>query len=115
MIPQDIAGTCCGQPFSSKGFKPAFGHTADKTIEKIWKWTGQGRHPVVLDIKSCNHNIQSCSPLLSPENQRRYDAIQRIERIDYIADYLLTRMKIKRKKESIVLHLELSMQHTGMK
>lgn len=114
MIPRDIEGSCCGQPFSSKGFTGAFAHTANRTIEKLWDWTGQGRLPVVLDITSCTHTLQGSRPLLNAENQERFDSLKIIDSIDFIADYLLPKAFIRRKKEKIVLHPVCSLQHMGL-
>lgn len=114
IIPEGIGGTCCGQPFSSKGFAPAFGHTANQTIAKLWEWSSQGRFPVVLDITSCTHTLQGCRPVLSVENQRRFDNLQIIDSIDFIVDHLLPRIPVRRKKERIVLHPVCSLQHMGL-
>jgi len=113
-IPDDIAGTCCGQLFSSKGFKDAYTYTVNQTIEKLWNWTDHGKYPVVLDITSCTHTLQGCRPALNPENQLRYDAMKIIDSIDYISDYLLPKLTIRQKKNAIVLHPVCSLQHMGL-
>jgi len=113
-IPDDIAGTCCGQLFSSKGFKDAYNYTVNQTIEKLWNWTDHGKYPVVLDITSCTHTLQGCRPALNPENQLRYDAMKIIDSIDYISDYLLPKLTIRQKKNAIVLHPVCSLQHMGL-
>ena len=113
-IPDDIAGTCCGQLFSSKGFKDAYTYTVNETIGKLWSWTDQGKYPVVLDISSCTHTLQDCRPALTTENQTRFDAMKIIDSIDYISDYLLPRLTIKNKKRNIVLHPVCSLQKMGL-
>ncbi|MGV3510362.1 MAG: FAD-binding and (Fe-S)-binding domain-containing protein [Sphingobacteriaceae bacterium] len=114
LIPHDIAGTCCGQIFSSKGFGKAFEYTANETIEKLWKWTDEGRLAVVLDITSCTHTLQTCRPVLSEENKRKYDALKIIDSIDYILDYLLPNVTILRKKDKVALHPVCSLQKMGL-
>jgi D-lactate dehydrogenase len=52
-IPQNISRSCCGQPFSSKGFNDAFIHMTNQTIAGLWLSTANGALPVVLDITSC--------------------------------------------------------------
>lgn len=113
-LPPDIQGSCCGQPFSSKGFSPAFSHTANQTIEKLWRWTHQGRLPVVLDITSCTHTLQESRPALHAENQRRFDSLTIIDSIDFLADYLLPRVSLRKKPGHIVLHPVCSLQHMGL-
>ncbi|WP_242927866.1 FAD-binding and (Fe-S)-binding domain-containing protein [Pontibacter vulgaris] len=114
MIPQDAQSTCCGQIFSSKGYSQAFIYTANETIQKIWKWTDGGRLPLVLDITSCTYTLQHCRPVLTPENKQKFDAIRIIDNIDYIADYLLPKANVLRKKERVVLHPVCSLQKMGL-
>lgn len=113
-IPEDVAGFCCGQIFSSKGYNKAFEYTANKTIGIIWKWTKGGRLPVVLDISSCTHTLQSCRSVLSAENKEKFDALKIIDSVEYIADYLLPKIQLSKKKEKVVLHPVCSLYKMGL-
>jgi D-lactate dehydrogenase len=114
MIPDNVQRTCCGQIFSSKGYSKAYEFTSNETIQKIWEWTDAGRLPLVLDVTSCTHTLQSCRPVLSPENQQKFDALQIIDSIDFVADFILPKATILKKKESIVLHPVCSLQKMGL-
>ncbi|MEX1219086.1 MAG: FAD-binding and (Fe-S)-binding domain-containing protein, partial [Solirubrobacterales bacterium] len=46
-IPEDVAGSCCSVPFSSKGYTDAHKFKANETVERLWRWTGGGALPVV--------------------------------------------------------------------
>ncbi|MGA8199358.1 MAG: FAD-binding and (Fe-S)-binding domain-containing protein, partial [Candidatus Sulfotelmatobacter sp.] len=61
-IPSDVAGTCCGMPFSSKGFSRAHAIVANTAVERLWRWSGQGRLPVVIDTSPCNYSLKSVRP-----------------------------------------------------
>ena len=113
-IPQAVGGACCGQIYSSKGYSRAFAFTANDTISKIWVWTDGGRLPLVLDITSCTQTLQTCRPVLSPENKQKYDALRIIDSIDYIADYLLPNARILRTRDRVVLHPVCSLQKMGL-
>lgn len=110
LLPSDVEKNCCGQIFSSKGFTAAFAHTANETIHKLWKTTNQGRFPVVLDISSCTQTLLNCRKVLSDENKHRFDALKIIDSIEYIADYVVPKVRISKKKKSIVLHPVCSIQ-----
>ncbi|PRY11700.1 D-lactate dehydrogenase [Pontibacter ummariensis] len=114
VIPNDVQGACCGQIFSSKGYSKAFEFTANETIQKIWEWTEAGKLPLVLDVSSCTHTLQTCRPVLSPENRQKFDALQIIDSIDYLADYVLPQAKVLRKKARVVLHPVCSLQKMGL-
>jgi D-lactate dehydrogenase len=114
ILPQEIKGMCCGQPFSSKGFYEAFKYTANDTIEKLWATTEEGRYPVVLDITSCTHTLHMCRPVLSEENKQRFDALQIIDSVDYVADYVMPQIPKFRKKSRVVLHPVCSLHHMGL-
>jgi D-lactate dehydrogenase len=100
--------------FSSKGFNKAYEYTSNDTIEKIWKWTDGGRLPLVLDITSCTYTLQNCRPVLTPENKQKFDAIHIIDSIDFIADILLPKARVLRKKEHVVVHPVCSLQKMGL-
>lgn len=112
VIPDHINGACCGQIFSSKGFAPAFEYMVNQTIHKLWESTNHGEFPVVLDISSCTHTLQTCRPQLTEENKRKFDALKIIDSIDLIADHILPRVQLRNKKNSIVLHPVCTLQKT---
>ncbi|MCC9167823.1 FAD-binding and (Fe-S)-binding domain-containing protein [Pontibacter harenae] len=114
LIPQDTQSACCGQIFSSKGYSKAFAYTANETIAKVWRWTDEGRLPLVLDVTSCTYTLQHCRPVLTPENKARFDKLKIIDSIDYIVDHLLPRAFVARKKERVVLHPVCSLQKMGL-
>jgi len=110
ILPSEVEENCCGQVFSSKGFTSAFSYSANETVFKLWKTTNQGRFPVVLDVSSCTQTLLGCRKVLSVENKHRFDALKIIDSIEYIADYVIPKVKIYRKKRSIVLHPVCSIQ-----
>ncbi|WP_242916239.1 FAD-binding and (Fe-S)-binding domain-containing protein [Pontibacter liquoris] len=114
VIPEDVESSCCGQIFSSKGYSKAFEFTANATIEKVWRWTDGGRLPLVLDVTSCTHTLQNCRPVLSPENRQKYDALSIIDSIDYVADFILPKATVLRKKGRVLLHPVCSLQKMGL-
>ncbi|MFN8356932.1 MAG: FAD-binding and (Fe-S)-binding domain-containing protein [Spirosomataceae bacterium] len=104
LVPEDIAGTCCGQVFSSKGFTEAYRFTANQTIQKLWHSSQQGQIPVVLDGTSCTQTLKTSRPYLSLDNQQRFDQLQILDSIDFAADILLPRLHITNIKKRIVFH-----------
>ncbi len=114
VIPKEVLGSCCGQPFSSKGFNNAYAYMANQTIGKLWKCTQKGKLPVVLDITACTHTLHDCRPVLTTENKKYFDALTILDSIHYIADYILPNTKVVAKKSSIALHPVCSLYHMGL-
>ena len=104
VIPADIVGNCCGQPFSSKGFTEAYTYKANDTIEKLWQWTQKGKLPVLMDITSCTQSLHTARPYLSAVNQERFDKIKIFDSINFITDILLPKLIINTPKQQVTFH-----------
>jgi len=113
LIPPGLAGSCCGQAFSSKGFVPAYRHTVNKTIEKLWEWTSGGSIPVVIDISSCSQSLHTCRPYLTVENQVRFDGLKILDSLEFAVDVLLPRLAIKKMSGKAVFHPVCSLHKMG--
>ncbi|HWU39430.1 MAG TPA: (Fe-S)-binding protein, partial [Candidatus Acidoferrum sp.] len=103
-IPADIEGTCCGVPFSSKGYSDAHGVAVNRAIARFWEWSNEGRLPVVIDTSPCTYGLTTCRPSLTPENQERFDRLKILDSTAFAHDQLLPRLTIKRKLHSVALH-----------
>ena len=103
-IPADVEGVCCGVPFSSKGFDQAHGVLVNKTIERFWQWSEDGKLPIVIDTTPCTYGIATCRPFLSPDNQKKFDGLKILDSTQFVCDQLLPKLKILQKAESVALH-----------
>ncbi len=103
-IPHDVDGTCCGVPFSSKGFDLAHRYTLNHAIEKFWEWSQEGRLSVIMDTSPCTYGVVSSRAYLSPENQVKFDKLKIIDSTAFAHDVLLPKLQVQRKVGSVVLH-----------
>ncbi len=103
-IPTDVAGTCCGVPFSSKGFDQAHRFTVNQAIERFWTWSHEGELPVVVDTSPCTYGLTTCRNYLTPENQAKFDKLTILDAVAFAHDVLLPRLQVKRRIGSAVLH-----------
>jgi D-lactate dehydrogenase len=110
LIPKDIEKQCCGQIYSSKGFKDAYSYSVNHSINQLWETTKHGKYPVVLDISSCTQTLANCRPALSADNKEKFDAMKIIDSVAYLHDYVMPKVKISKKKQRIVLHPVCSLQ-----
>jgi D-lactate dehydrogenase len=103
-IPEDVEGTCCGVPFSSKGYDQGHDLAVNRTIERFWEWSEQGRLPVVVDTSPCTYGLVSCRASLEPGNQKKFDGLRILDGVAFVYDVLLPRLTIRRKAKSVALH-----------
>jgi D-lactate dehydrogenase len=103
-IPGNVAGTCCGVPFSSKGYDEAHRVAANRAIERFWGWSDGGRLPVVLDTSPCTYGLATCRASLTPETQQKFDTLRILDSTAFVHDQLLPRLTVRRKVRSVALH-----------
>jgi D-lactate dehydrogenase len=103
-IPGDVAGTCCGLPFSSKGYDQAYQVLLNRAIARFWQWSEHGRLPVVVDTSPCASSLLTSRPHLTPENQQRFDQLRILDSIAFVQAELLPRLTVTQKLGSVVLH-----------
>jgi D-lactate dehydrogenase len=113
-IPSDVAGTCCGMPFSSKGFTRAHAIAANTAVERFWRWSDQGTLPVVIDTSPCTYTLRTARDYLTPENQGRFDQLRVLDAIEFVHDELLPKLKVKAKVNCVALHPVCSVTKMGI-
>jgi D-lactate dehydrogenase len=113
-IPSDVRGTCCGTPFSSKGFTAAHGIAVNRAVERFWRWSEQGRLPIVVDTSPCTYGFKNARAYLTSENQERFDRMKFVDSIEFVHDDLLPGLTVKAKCESAALHPVCSVAKMGI-
>lgn len=113
-FPKNLSALCCGQIFSSKGYHDAYVYSTNKTIENLWEATNFGQFPVVLDVSSCTQTLTASRKVLSEMNKNKFDKLKIIDSITFIAEYILPKAKVLKKKDNIVLHPVCSLKKMGL-
>lgn len=114
-IPDDIAGSCCGLPWSSKGFGAAHAHKANEMVAKLWRWSDEGRLPIVIDAASCTQAIADPGDgMLSEENTERLSKLEILDSVAWAHDRLLPRLQIAEKVGSATVHPTCATRHMGL-
>jgi D-lactate dehydrogenase len=113
-IPDDAAGHCCGTPFHSKGQREAHAWMAAHTAEALWRWSGEGELPVVIDASSCTNGIVAEMPeALDDEWKER---LAKLEVLDSVAwgERLLGKLEVMAPAGSATVHPTCSARHLGV-
>ncbi len=114
VIPKNISGSCCGQIFSSKGFRDAYHFMANAWMEELWTTSCEGKYSVVVDVSSCTYTLQHLRPALSESNQLLFDRLKILDSIEFLCDSVLPGSLVKQKKDKIILHPVCSVDKMGI-
>ena len=106
-IPDDLAGSCCGLPWSSKGFAVAHAHKSAEMAERLVEWTDAGRLLVVIDAASCTQAVAGIEG-------ERLAGIAVLDSVAWAHDRLLPRLEVTRKVASAALHPTCATRHMGL-
>jgi D-lactate dehydrogenase len=113
-IPGDVAGLCCSTPFSSKGFKKAHQYMAEAIADAFWRWSDQGRRPLVVDAASCTLGIaEDVAHYLDPDRKARHEKLTILDSIQWCRQ-LLPDLPPPRKIGRLAVHPTCSMTHLGL-
>jgi D-lactate dehydrogenase len=114
VIPDDVAGSCCGLPWSSKGFDAAHRHKANEMVEQMWGWSEEGKLPVLIDAASCTGAIADpAEGVLSEENAGRLAQMEIVDSVAW-ALRLLPNLEIGEKVGSATTHPTCATRRLGL-
>jgi D-lactate dehydrogenase len=113
-IPDDVAGNCCSVPWTSKGYTDGARLMANRTVEALWRWSGEGELPVVIDASSCALGLASeVTGNLTEQNRERHEELEILDSVAW-AKRLLPKLPISAKLGSVAVHPTCSTRHLGM-
>jgi D-lactate dehydrogenase len=104
LFPRDIAGSCCGQAFSSKGYAEAYRYKANDVVQRLWNASHNGTLTIVTDVSSCAYTLLMIRPVLTDENKALFDRLRIVDSIDFLHDMIMPLCKKVSRKQSIALH-----------
>jgi len=113
-IPTDVGGRCCAVPWSSKGFRRGHRWMGNETVEALWRWSGGGRLPVVVDAASCTQGLaHEVAGSLSEANAERHAKLEILDALEW-AERLLDRLGPPQRVHSVAIHPTCSTRQLGL-
>jgi D-lactate dehydrogenase len=113
-IPDGVDGSCCGLPWSSKGFDAAHRHKANEMVERLWSWSDEGKLPVVIDAASCTGAIaEPGDGVLSEKNAERLSKMEVVDSVAW-ALRLLPKLELSGKVTSATAHPTCATRRLGL-
>ena len=113
VVPEGLAGSCCSQIYSSKGFTDAWKAMAARTLDRLWAASREGRLAVVTDVSSCALTLRSLRPALDAGRRTRYDAMRFLDSVEFLHDRVLPRVPPLKVRPEVVLHPVCSLERMG--
>ncbi|GAA3825286.1 FAD-binding and (Fe-S)-binding domain-containing protein [Streptomyces phyllanthi] len=112
-IPDDVAGTCCGTIWHSKGYEKGHATMAAVLVDRLWRWSDEGRLPVVMDASSCSLGaLRDVVPHLSPADRDRHSRLTIHDAVDWAQQELLPHLTVTDRVPTAVVHTTCSMHQT---
>ncbi|MCU0405144.1 MAG: 4Fe-4S dicluster domain-containing protein [Chitinophagaceae bacterium] len=104
LLPKDLSGHCCGQAFSSKGYFDAAYIRQRALIDALWKWTKEGKLPVVCDFSSCTYTLLKAGSHLEESYREKLSKLIIYDSIQFLKEIVLPELPAIEKKTKVVLH-----------
>lgn len=84
LVPEGIAGACCGTPWSSKGMEQGLAAMQDRTVKLLRAATHDGELEIIVDASSCTegliHAIEAQTLVPGARALRVMDAVEFVAR-----------------------------------
>lgn len=104
LFPEAIDGLCCGMPFSSKGYKSEGKQKSSELEAALTQASLNGTYPILCDMSSCTKTMME----YFTTGLKVYDPIE------FIHDFLLSRLTIRQIDDPIVIHTICSTRKMGL-
>ncbi|MGE5374038.1 MAG: FAD-binding and (Fe-S)-binding domain-containing protein [Bacteroidota bacterium] len=103
-LPEESHGSCCGMPFSSKGYTEAYRQMIHQTLAQMWRWSQSGCLPIVIDSSSCAYSLRTSGETLQGEDLELWKKLKILDSVEFTRDWLLPKLKITPLEEKVILH-----------
>jgi D-lactate dehydrogenase len=103
-IPRDVEGVCCGVPFSSKGYVDAHRVALTRAVDRFWRWSQEGRLPIVIDTSPCAYGVLHGSDGLDAEHAAQLKRMRIFDAVEFAHDTLLPKLAVTQKAKSVAIH-----------
>jgi D-lactate dehydrogenase len=104
-IPGDVAGHCCGVPWSSKGLVAGHEEMAGRTRAALARWSDGGRLPVVIDASSCTLGVVS---------ELGVEGVEVLDSVAWVHDRLLERLEVRPRAGTVLVHPTCACRQLGL-
>ncbi|MCW8944387.1 MAG: FAD-binding oxidoreductase [Sedimenticola sp.] len=104
IIPDRLDALCCGMALESKGLPSQANRSLARLEKFLWEASEEGRYPVICDTSPCTFRMieQISKPM------------EICEPVGFINKFLLPHLALKKKRDSIALHITCTSRKMGL-
>ncbi|WP_330959289.1 FAD-binding and (Fe-S)-binding domain-containing protein [Photobacterium sp. 53610] len=104
IIPPQVNDLCCGMPYDSKGMAEPASQKIEQLEASLWQASDHGKYPVLIDTSPCaKRSLEHFTKLMHV-----------VEPVGLVLHYLLPHLALKRKQETVMLHITCSSRRMGL-
>ena len=103
IYPEFMDTHCCGMPFSSKGFAEANQIQTEALEKDLLKVSENGKYPILYDMSPCFYHSK----------EEFSKALIIVDPIEFMLDYVMPRLVVKNKKDTVVVFPVCSVKKIG--
>ena len=103
VLPEDMAGLCCGMIWESKGMPDVADRMTARLEEVLWRLSDAGRLPVVCDQSPCLHRMR-----------QHFTSVRPLELLEFVHDYVAPYLTFHPTDEPVAVHLTCSTRLMGL-
>ena len=108
VYPKNLKNLCCGMPWLSKGHVEQGNKKSDELIEELITISENGKYPILYDTSPCAQTTKNRIELKGGHTLKIY------EPVEFISDYLLNELEIKKQNRTITVHVTCSSTKMGL-
>jgi D-lactate dehydrogenase len=112
-LPPELDSLCCGTPWQSKGLRSGYDTMRQRVLPALWQASRHGELPVVCDASSCTEGLRSSVAAASAE-AGHYGGLRVVDAVEFVSQYVLPRIEVKRRLPSLALHPTCSSTRLGL-
>ena len=103
VFPKNMKNLCCGTIWESKGMPDIADRKVEELEQALIEASQGGKYPVLCDQSPCLHRMRN-----------KIKSLKLYEPVEFIYEYLVPRLNIRRTDEPIAIHLTCSTRHMGL-
>jgi D-lactate dehydrogenase len=102
VVPDDLEGSCCGQPFESKGFPQEAARVGARLQEKLAPLGDAGAVPMITDASTCARHMRT-----------HMTDMPVMDSAEFLAAHVLPHLPVKHRVPVLAVHHNCSAQRLG--